>query len=75
MKSQRDQIIEWLRRRPLTAMGAFDNLGIVNLSGRIAELRQEGYVIENETRQAPNRFGQPTRFVRYHLRAEPKAAA
>lgn len=73
--SQQDQIISWMRKRPLTAMGAFDSLDIVNLSGRISELRQQGYVIQNDWQQAPNRFGKPTRFVRYWLLAEPKQAA
>ena len=71
MKSQRQIILEHLRKRPVTAMYAFDSLGVVNLSGRIAELRQEGYDIENDWAEAPNRFGVQTRFVRYRLIKEP----
>lgn len=67
MRNQRHQIITWMRKRPITAMAAFDSLGIVNLSGRIAELRQDGYQIENIWTEAPNRHGQMTRFVRYRL--------
>lgn len=71
MRSQRHKIIEWMRKRPITAMGAFDNLGIVNLSGRISELRQAGYHIENEWAEADNRHGERVRFVRYRLVSEP----
>lgn len=71
MVNQRKRILEWMRKRPITALGAFDNMGIVNLSGRIAELRQSGYHIENEWAEAPNRFGEQTRFVRYRLVSEP----
>lgn len=74
MNNQRVRILEWLRKRPITAMGAFDSLGVVNLSGRIAELRQAGYRIENDWTEAPNRHGETTRFVRYRLVSEPKAA-
>lgn len=73
MKAQREKILDWMRKRPITALAGFDSLGIVNLSGRIAELRQAGYQIENEWAEANNRFGEPTRFVRYHLIQEPRA--
>lgn len=71
MKNQRLRILEWMRKRPITAMAAFDSLGIVNLSGRIAELRQDGYKIENVWTEANNRLGEPVRFVRYKLIKEP----
>lgn len=67
MKSQSLIVLEQLRKRPITAMGAFDSLGIINLSGRIAELRQQGHEIKNEWVEAPNRYGDMRRFVRYHL--------
>ena len=73
--TQRDNILNWMRKRPITAMGAFDSLGIVNLSGRLAELRQMGYDIRNDWKEANNRHGQPTRFVQYVLVAEPRTAA
>ena len=73
MKSQRQIILEHLRKRPITAMGAFDSLGVVNLSGRIAELRQAGYTIDNDWTEARNRWGDKTRFVRYRLVKEPCA--
>lgn len=60
-----------MRKRPITAMAGFDSLGIVNLSGRIAELRQRGYEIENVWKTANNRHGQQTRFVQYILVSEP----
>lgn len=69
--TQRENILNWMRRRPITAMGAFDSLGCVNLSGRIAELRQMGYDIRNDWKKAPNRHGQMTRFVQYVLVSEP----
>ena len=67
MKSQKIMILDQLRKRPITAMYAFDSLGIINLSGRIAELRQDGYHIENEWAETTNRYGEVMRLVRYVL--------
>ncbi len=64
-------ILDWMRKRPITAMAGFDSLGIVNLSGRISELRQRGYEIKNVWRTANNRQGKQTRFVQYVLVKEP----
>lgn len=72
MTNQKLRILEWMRKhRHITAMGAFDNLGIVNLSGRIAELRQSGYQIHNHWVDGVNRHGEETRFVQYRLVGEP----
>lgn len=70
--NQYTTILDWMRKRPITAMAGFDSLGIVNLSGRISELRQRGYEIKNVWRTANNRQGKPTRFVQYVLVKEPK---
>lgn len=72
-RSQKQIILNHLSKKPITAFYAFESLGITNLSGRIAELRQDGYHIRNEWAEAPNRFGEQTRFVRYHLVNEPRA--
>ncbi len=69
--NQYTTILDWMRKRPITAMAGFDSLGIVNLSGRISELRQRGYEIENVWRTANNRQGKQTRFVQYVLVKEP----
>ena len=71
-KNQRLIVLEHLRKRPMTAMYGFDSLRIINLSARIAELRQMGYEIESDWREAPGLYGKPMRFVSYRLVKEPK---
>lgn len=72
MNSQKYIVLEHLRKKkPVTAFYGYESLGVVNLSGRISELRQEGYEIESVWQEAPNRFGDVRKFVRYVLKSEP----
>ena len=44
--SQKHQIIDWLRSKPLTQAEAAKKFGCWRLSARIKELRDDGYNIE-----------------------------
>ena len=61
-RSQCDRILRHLKRRPLTRAQAMDDLGIANVTARIAELRQEGYAIRDEWKTQRNRFADLTKF-------------
>lgn len=53
---------------------AFRDLGETKLSTRIGEMRRRGIEIEQAEETGKNRFGQPTRYMRYWL-AEKKNVA
>ena len=47
--SQTTQILDMLKRGPVTAMDALQQAGCFRLAARIADLRQQGHHIETET--------------------------
>lgn len=47
--SQSTQILDMLKRGPVTALDALQQAGCFRLAARIAELRQAGHHIETET--------------------------
>ena len=47
--SQATQILDMLKRGPVTAMDALDQAGCFRLAARIADLRAEGHEILTET--------------------------
>ena len=68
--SQREMILKHLKRYgKITDVQAFNNFGIRRLSGRIYDLRADGYQIRTEMTTKPNRFGQKTTFATYVLEA------
>ena len=52
--SQTQQILEMLRRGPVTAMDALQHCNCFRLAARIADLRQAGHPIETEHRTLAN---------------------
>lgn len=67
MKSQHDRILKHLRRKTLTRAQAMDELGIANVTARIAELRQAGHDIRDRWKAAANRYGDATKYKVYYL--------
>ena len=66
--SQKKQILKHLKtHRGITTLDAFDRYGITRLSGRIFELRQDGYMIQSVDREVKNRYGDKCRVVEYRL--------
>lgn len=49
----------------ITPMQAFSDLGITKLATRISEMTKKGYVVEREMIESANRYGEPTRFMKY----------
>jgi len=44
-KTQRQKVIEWLRREPLTTLQARQELFIMSIAARVFELKEQGYQI------------------------------
>ena len=51
----------------ITPMEAFADLGITKLSTRIGEMERAGEQIEHTMVKGHNRYGEPTRYMRYTL--------
>lgn len=66
--SQKDTILRHLKTHTgITSMEAFELYGITRLSGRIFDLRQDGYNIVSMIRDVVNRFGEKCRVAEYRL--------
>jgi predicted ArsR family transcriptional regulator len=58
LPNQRQKVLEYLSSgKALTREQAMTELGIMNVTARIAELRNEGYVIEPNIKSHTNRYG------------------
>lgn len=68
-KSQREQVLKHLQnhKNGITSFTAFERYGITRLSGRIFELRKEGYEIITDSVTEKNRYGHPMTYARYRL--------
>jgi hypothetical protein len=51
----------------ISTLEAFNDLGVARLASRIHDLKEQGYIIESETKTAKNRFGENTSFKVYRL--------
>jgi hypothetical protein len=52
--SQCNDILEHMKREPITAIEALTQYGCFRLAARIKDLREEGYEIETTTLELPN---------------------
>lgn len=69
--SQNDYVLAWLRAYgSISTMEAFQYLGITRLSARIWELRNEGYVFDEENETCKNRIGKRVTYKRYRFQKE-----
>jgi len=48
METQTKQILQWMRKNPITPMEALQFIGSFRLAARIKELREEGHEIHTE---------------------------
>ena len=71
MDSQNKMVLEYLRKhkRGINARDAMIKLGVIRLSGRIHDLRDDGHAIETVERVEKNRYGKKVRFAQYVLRS------
>ncbi|MBQ1296504.1 MAG: helix-turn-helix domain-containing protein [Clostridiales bacterium] len=71
INSQQNRILDYLtKHESITRLEAWNALGISELPKRISELRQIGYVIEDEWKEVTNRYGERTRVKAYSLPEE-----
>jgi hypothetical protein len=66
--TQKDRIIRHLNDKgSITALEAMKEYGIMRLTSRISELKDEGYNIRSEFVSAKNRYKEPVSFSKYSL--------
>ncbi len=69
--AQRAQALDYLKRNgKITSMEAIELFGCTRLSGRIHDLRTEGYSILTEMTEGKTRSGHPCRYATYYLDRE-----
>ena len=69
--TQNELILEYLDQfGSITPLEAMRDLGVMRLSARIADLKEEGHSIITDMATVENRFGEKTRVVRYRLEGE-----
>jgi hypothetical protein len=66
-KSQRERLLKWLQKRPITTFQAVEKLNIVRPAARICELRQHGHNIITHWTYAKNDSGYMHRIGQYVL--------
>ena len=64
---QKERVLERLERSSLTSIEALDELGVSRLADVIMRLKRDGHNITTEHVLGQNRFGEPTKYGRYHL--------
>lgn len=64
---QTDRVLSRLRRGPLTAAQALNELGVGRLGARVHDLRRHGHDITTETRYIYNRYGESCKIGLYRL--------
>lgn len=70
MDSQNMKILRYMKEHShgITSMEAFEKFGITRLSGRIFELKHNGYKIDSLMEEGINRDGNKTWYARYILK-------
>ena len=69
--AQRAQVLDYLKRNgKITSMEAIELFGCTRLSGRIHDLRTEGYTILTEMTEGKTRSGHQCRYATYYLDRE-----
>ena len=71
MHNQTLKVLERLRQQPITRFHAID-MGVLNITARISDLRNEGYEIFCEMLSHEQHNHGATKFGRWHLVSEPK---
>lgn len=68
-KSQNEMILNYMQthKRGITQLKALERFGCLRLSGRIHDLREEGWQIATNIIEVPNRFGEVSRVAEYTL--------
>lgn len=66
--TQRERIIRYLKDNgSITALEAVKELGVLQLSARLVELENEGYIFDKKRESSQNRYGERVDYIRYSL--------
>ena len=65
--TQRQMVFMHLQQWDITSMEAFERYGATRLSAIIYDLKKQGHNIVTIMEEGVNRYGEPTRYARYHL--------
>lgn len=66
--TQRERVLDYLREYgSMTALDGIRELGIIDLAGRIRDLRRSGYDVKSTPETVKNRFGEVCWIARYSL--------
>lgn len=67
--TQCEKIVQYMRDfGSISTLEAFRDIGCTRLSGRIHDLRRQGYDIESNFETSRNRYGEAVSYKRYRLR-------
>lgn len=68
MINQKHKVLEYLQSgKILTRKIAMQSMGVMNVTARIAELRNDGYIIEPNITKGVNRYGDKVRYAAWTL--------
>lgn len=66
--NQQNRILDYMQRHGgITAAEAFQHLGVMRLSARIKDLKEDGIEIVTQSIESVNRYGEKVRFARYKV--------
>ena len=66
--NQQKRILEYMKAHGgITAAEAFQHLGVMRLSARIKEMRQDGVDIITQRMEGRNRYGETVHFTKYKV--------
>lgn len=66
--NQKQRVLRHLKEvGPLTSLDAMKEYGIMRLTSRICELKDEGHKIRSEFVSSTNRYNEPVSFSKYTL--------
>ena len=66
--TQKERIIRHLKdKESITSLEAMQEYGIMRLTSRVCELKNEGYKIRSEFVSSKNRYNEPVSFSKYTL--------
>lgn len=67
-KNQRQRILEYMTEfGSITALEAFRDLGVSQLSARLVEIEKDGICFNKQQESALNRFGERVYYTRYSI--------
>lgn len=66
--TQSDRLLDWLQRgKRITALDAYDRLGIMQVATRVFELKKAGHPVKTRSIKVINKFGEALTIKEYFL--------